>query len=46
MKITKDFTSDPRALNNKINPSFVRGFIDAEGCFFVGIQKSHKVKTN
>lgn len=25
---------------------FITGFTDAEGCFFIGVQKSNKVKTN
>jgi hypothetical protein len=35
VKTTNDFTSGSRVSNNKINPNFVTGFIDAEGCFFL-----------
>lgn len=28
-----------------VEPWFITGFTDAEGCFFVGIQKSNKVRT-
>ena len=33
-------------LGESMHAWFVTGFIDAEGCFFIGIQKSNKVKTN
>ena len=33
-------------LSQILNPWFVTGFSDAEGCFFIDIQKSNKVRTN
>lgn len=30
----------------KLDPWFITGFADGEGCFYVGVQKSNKVKTN
>jgi hypothetical protein len=37
----------PRACRsyNPLNPWFVTGFTDAEGCFYVGIGKNNKIKT-
>ena len=31
--------------NKALSPWFITGFTDAEGCFYVGITKSTKVKT-
>ena len=33
-------------LDSKLNPWFVTGFIDAEGCFIILILKDPKNKTN
>ena len=31
--------------NRALSPLFITGFTDAEGCFYIGITKSTKVKT-
>jgi hypothetical protein len=35
----------PVPLDYRLNPWFVTGFTDAEGCFYVGIGKSNRIKT-
>ena len=34
------------ATSSKLNPYYVSGFIDGEGCFFVGVSPDSKYKTN
>ena len=39
-------TLSQTGFNNKLNPWFVTGFTDAEGCFIILILKDPKNKTN
>jgi hypothetical protein len=32
-------------INDKLNPNWVTGFTDAEGCFFINISKDKNYKT-
>lgn len=44
--VTSSLAQNLSILSNRLNPWFVTGFTDAEGCFYVGIVKSNRVKIN